>query len=113
MMLTPEQLAVNYRAQRNGLNLLEAKCCANAMADQIDAQQARIAELEQNLAATEQDAARYRIMRSYFISPDDTPLFDVIMREMLRKVNSDRGDDAFPTDKEFDSAVDKFYESTK
>ncbi|BBH11790.1 hypothetical protein [Chromobacterium haemolyticum] len=60
---------------------------------------ARIAELEQ-------DAARYRAVRAELISDEDRYEVEDAIQSMLAKVCRERGDDAFPTEAEFDVAID-------
>ena len=152
-MITKEQLATeapNGRAFAVVNDLVhdpdryfeELQQLALTMASHIDAQAARIAELEREveeanearreaqlatqaaqtsrdsaitqvrrelgacIAELEQDAARYRAVRAELISDEDRYEVEDAIQSMLAKVCRERGDDAFPTEAEFDVAID-------
>ncbi|MCB6182337.1 hypothetical protein LIN78_02045 [Leeia sp. TBRC 13508] len=58
----------------------------------------------------EQDAARYQALRKSFIAPEDTPLCYAIeneMHNMMTMIVSEQGEEAYPTEAEFDSMIDR------
>lgn len=80
---------INDFVHTHGRHFEELQYLALGMACKIDSLQARIAELEQRLAAAEQDAARYRWLRDpdQCESPDD--YLNIAFEQMDAAIDAD------------------------
>ncbi|OWY39371.1 hypothetical protein CEK28_08615 [Xenophilus sp. AP218F] len=96
-MLTPEKIA---QLHGHDFGNAFANSSVQKLLAHIDAQAARIADLER-------DAARYQALRAGLVSPDDKRLFE-LMTALEEKVCEERGLDAIPNAGEFDSLADAF-----
>ncbi|MBX9348792.1 hypothetical protein K5M36_17025 [Chromobacterium vaccinii] len=69
--------------------------------------------LLEQLRRTALDAARYRAFRAELLSADERNEIEDSMRLMVGRVRRLRGDDAYPTTEEFDSAIDAAMEQNQ
>lgn len=94
------------RGRRDGDVVANGAASPANMAFIAAASPATVLELIARIAELEQDAARYRAVRAELISDEDRYEVEDAMQSMLAKVCRERGDDAYPTEAEFDVAID-------